>query len=511
MLNPTPSDQGGSTIVVWDVQTGVVISDIVIEFRRPYGIEFCGNETIILISERNITLCTYDVLKGTQLSEVVVSPLRTHKLLTHWVHRKSFLFATSSETGGKIMIDIQTLQPTSNPPFLAVESFPVPRHKGIFSFSPISFHASFLIDWEIFILDVRDSKILLRIEAMAQPGYSGSGRFSPDGRFFAYITRDDDVCVWKSTPAGYVPWSSLRPRFPPGGDGGFVFSPTATSILSWGVDGIQLLDNHLRPPPPNKVRPARQSGIHLVACSTDGTRIATAQRGGDVVTILGLLSDAPKQYIDTDMRIRDIKILDNDVFALDEHALVSWNLEGGAQGARRVTLGGALAPGVYLSAAEHAILSNDCARIAIVTCETVLLYDILAQEVLNECTVDNILDDISDIQFSPDGCQLWLTLDWTDNEVGYQCVTLDTMDDWRSVNLVTWELPEDGRSRDGCFPLGYRVRVGSGWVEDPRGRKLLWLPPDCRTEDVTDARWDDNFLVLVRTGHPEPVIVKFHP
>jgi len=506
MLNPTPSVRDGFTVVVWDVQTGVVVSDIVIEFRRPYGIEFCGNETIILISERNITLRAYDVLKGTQLSEVVVSPLHAHELLTHWVHRESFLFATSSETGGKIVIDIQTLQPTSNPPFLVVESFLVPHHDGVCSFSPVSFHASFLGDRSVFILDVRDSKILLQTDVEVQENELSSGQFSPDGRFFGCITSVGDIRVWKSTPAGYVPWSTPRPRFPLDLDnGGFLFSPTATSILSWNGDGIQLLDNHLRPPPPNKIRPPRPGGNNLVAYSADGTRIVTAQRYDSVVTVLSPLSDTPKQHINTDMEIMDIKIFDNDVFVVDEHSLVSWNLEGGARGVRRATL-----DELYVCLST---LSNDCARIAINSMNSVSLYDVMAQEFIHGYNgIDDSVEYLSDIQFSPDGRHLRLVIAPGDDEGKcYAAPDVTGTDDWCFAYHNFADMPQDGRSWDGHFPLGYHIRDGFEWVEDPRGKKLLWLPPDWRTKCMTDARWDGDFLALVETGRPEPPIIKFQP
>jgi len=417
--------------------------------------------------------------------------------------------------GEESAIDIRELQPTSNSPFLVVESFLVPHHDRIASFSPVSFHLSFFIDKDIFVLDVRDSKILFRTDMAAEQHHPRSECFSPDGRFFACITWDDDIRVWKSTSTGYVPWSTHIPRIPPSASGGFVFSPTATSILSWGDGGIVLLDNHLRPPPPNEIRSPRLWGDHLVAYSADGTRIATARRGHGVVTILGPLLDTPKQYINTDMRIQDIKILGSGVFVVDKHRLVSWDLGGGAQGVRRATFDGIFPAGVELSHARHFTLSNNCARIAMNTGKTVFLYDVMAQEILNEYKVDIIYSwDTPDIQFSHDGCHLWLIFALTDDDhdIYDQCGKLDVEDDWSSVDLEIWPVPRDGRSWDGYFPPGYHVQVGSEWVVDPRGRKLLWLPPDQRTGLMAEAKWDGDFLALVSVRRPgPPLIIKFQP
>jgi len=525
ILNYVRGGRDVPTVVVWDIQTGVVINEIVIEFSPPDlplpdrivnefpppdRIEFCGNQTFVIISRLSMTLRTYDVLKGTRLSKVVVSPLRRHRLLAHWIHGESFLLAISSEIDGKSMIDVQVLQPTSSPPLLVVESFLVSHHADVVisSFSPVSFHASFLNWAGLFILDVRDSKVLLHVDTGAQRRNLRPGRFSPDGCFFACVTRGDEICVWKNTPTGYIPWSNLRPRFPPE-DGEFVFSPDATSILSWGKDKNELLDNHLRPPPPNEIRPPHRRGDHLVAYSAGGTHIATAQREDGAVTIFDPLLDTQKRYIDTDMAIRDIKILDNDLFAVDEDKLVSWNLEGGAHSVKRVALDYAQATRLCANELEYIILSNDCARIALVTYGPIFLYDLITREILNEYEVGDIMDYILDVQFSPDGCQLWLSFGQENGRLGCDWVRLYTTDDWHHVNLEAGTSPEDGWSWAGHFPRGYRVRVGSMWVEDPRGRKLLWLPPDWRTKYAADAKWDGDFLALVKTSLPEPPIIKF--
>jgi len=493
-----------------------------IDAKTPVKIAFYGNQTIA-IADNYKTLHMYDVLKGVQLSEVLL-PSRARNPLIHWVHGDSLLLATSFEIDGKITISVRDLQPTSSPPFPVIESFLLQPHEGIFSFSPVSFHASFLGFQEAIILNIRDLEILLRIDRTTGQDYVGSGCFSPDGRFFAYMTAADEIHVWKNMSTGYVPWSIFVPQFP--GLQGFAFSPSAISILTWGSYGIELLDNHLCPSSPKHTRYHHRTGAHLVAYSADGTRIATARSHVGVVTILDPLLDTPQRYIYTDMRIRDIKIFDNVLFVADKHELVSWGLGVGgtghdAHGVRRATID-------RISAVDASVeawwfkLSNDCSQIAVAAGRTVSLYDIETREILNECTMEDVgrglfvectVKNIQDMRFSPDGRQLWFLLgkiDFWSPDAQY-CAMLHIMEDWRSTE-VTKELLEDGWSRDSRFPPpGYRIRVGSGWVEGPGGRKLLWLPPNWRTGWMTDAMWDGDFLALVNERHLEPIIIKFRP
>ena len=483
-------------------------------------IAFCGNQTIVVIPRRCNTLHVYDVLKGVQLSKGVLlaSPSRAHNPLIHWGHGESLLLATSFEIDGKITINIRDLRPTSNPPFLATQPFFVSPHDGAFSFSPVSFHASFLVTQGVVILNVRDSRILLRIWETDREYRIGSGHFSPDGRFFACATQTNEIHVWKNTSTSYVSWSNFVPQFP--GLPGFAFSPSAISILTWGDYGIELLDNLLRPPSPKNTRNHCRTGDHLVTYSADWARIATARPRECVVTILDPLLDTPQRFINTNMRIREIKIFDNALFVADEHEVVSWDLGVGgtrrdAHGVKGATLDGILGTGWFK-------LSNNFSEIVIATEGTVFLYDIKTQKILNECTIGHMtqgflnkptVNNIWDIRFSPDGRQLWFLLGgiypWVSGP--HHCAMLNITEDWRSAE-VTKELLEDGWSRDSRFPPpGYRIRVGSGWVEGSGGRKLLWLPPNWRTKRMTEAMWDGNFLALVNDRHPEPIIIEFRP
>lgn len=51
----------------------------------------------------------------------------------------------------------------------------------------------------------------------------------------------------------------------------------------------------------------------------------------------------------------------------------------------------------------------------------------------------------------------------------------------------------------------------SEWVTDSMNSKLLWLPPNWRTQHGLDVEWDSDFLALVGSHHKKPIIIKLLP
>jgi hypothetical protein len=264
-------------IRVWDTQKGVAIKDASIQDLGE--IAFSGDQSTVTV----VTKSRFHVYRGIyrgpwweqacedepcweQICEGGLLSSPNSQLGAYWADETPLLFATSSKTDRELVIDIRELRPTSDPPLHVVESLFVPPQSGRFSFCPVSSHASFVSETGVVILDAWDSKVLFQTKA-TQLLYTPPGQFSADGRFFACGTSREEVFIWENTTAGYVPWSILRPRLP---FEGFLFSPTAVSILSWGPGGVQL--SHLNNsrgslPPPNEIEPHRQGGNSLMASS----------------------------------------------------------------------------------------------------------------------------------------------------------------------------------------------------------------------------------------------------
>ena len=464
---------------------------------------------IFSLDQSTITLLTrfdfhiYNRLSGEQICEGELLPSSNHQLGAHWVHEESLRFAISSKIGQELVISIQELQPTSAPLLHVVKSFTMSPQDGLFSFSPVSFHASFISGGGIVILDVQDSKVLLQ----SKGPYPISADFSHNGCLFAYGTPEGNIHIWENTSTGYVPKSKLRPRLL---WNGFLWSPTSISIMCWGVSVIQLLhpDNCLSPISSNSAMHSLHTD-RLVAYSADWTHIIIAQRGGGKITVLDLLGTI-QQSIDTNMAIMDINIVGNVIFVIDgiRNRLSGWHLITGEQVGNTCDVE-MENTALHIRILGPLALSSNSSQVAFGADGAAFMYDIQAQKVVGDLITDG--SDIIHIQFSPDGSQLWFIVQFPDHE-SCKCyrVELDSAKDPCFGNVTIedlegeWSLDSLFRSPDQCRIIGKR----SKWVAGPRGN-ILWLPLNWRKNHGLKTRWDDRFLTLLSGYHPEPIIIEF--
>ena len=372
-------------LVVWDTHTGVVIKEF--EIQGSKAIEFHGHQRKITSLSHQLNFYTYDVLNGKQLCQGQVSPLGS-ELGACWADNETLQFATTLKTDGELVINIHELQPTSTPPLHLLSSFTIPSQSWGFSFSPVSFHASFVTDTEATILDIQSSKTLLWTKVAREHyklGMYEPGQFSHNGCFFACGMSQDEIHIWQNTPTGYVSWGILRPRL---SHHTFLWSPTSISILCLGSAGIQLLhpDNYPSPMSPM----SNQGQNHLVAYSADQRYIATTRKDGSVITVLDHILGPLQQPVNTGMQIQDIKIIDSTIFVVDKHRLSSWDLKPG-----RTANGAHNAVGVIfnepLDTGINFLLSHNCSQIIFTSLEEILLYNIQASEVTSRITIEAAL------------------------------------------------------------------------------------------------------------------------
>ena len=319
------------------------------------------------------------------------------------------------------------------------------------------------------------------------------------------------IHIWQNTPTGYMPWSNLRPRLP---FKEFSWSPTSISILCWGSRGIQLLhpdNSHNCPPSINEVEPHHElGGSVLVAYSADWAHIAMAQQHGGTIVVLDHLSGILQQVNNTNMQIQDIKIVGNTIFVVELHRFVGFSLEAGrveygAHNTGRVVVDEILAINVW---AEHLTLSDDCSQIAFDSWGEIFLYDIGARKITRSLKYPGTFPTL---WFSPDGRQLWFSTDGTQFGKCYYFMRLEASGDSNS-GIITEGNPEDGQPLFNLSsPCGHYVGMGSQWVMDSGGSKLLWLPPAWRAGGLDRVKWNGHFLALLLRDNPEPIIIEFQP
>lgn len=478
------------TLMVWDIQTGIIIRN---DYTRCYEeILFLGDQGAIVLGQSQNSSCIYGVPRNTLL-------FKSSEFSAYWVHEGIFQFAINFKRHGKHSINIYELKQTSTPPLHKLSSFPIVPQDGKFAFSPVSFHASFSTKKKIIILDVQSSKFLLCTN-VTRSYTQLLGQFSPDGQFFAYRPSNHEICVLQNTPTGYVPWSSLRPRL---SVYKFLWSPTSKSILCKCSEAILLLcpGNHSSTLSPDRNEPNNlDRRRYLVAYSTDKTHAVTARQGDSIVTVLDCISGTTQAVIDTNMNIKEIKMIANTIYVVNVHKLVSWHLKPGG-----------VVPGTHKTLhiggnARALALSHDCSHIAgLQAYNIVFLYSIEAQEILKcfEWEWRPI-----DLWFSPDGQQLWYSYINHQADTIYY-IKLDIARDW--VNIIDENIGDNISSWANLFSCGYYLEAGTAWVTNSRGSKILWLPPHWRLQYLWGVKWGDNFMALLSCSHPVPIIIEFQP
>ncbi|KAF9785412.1 hypothetical protein BJ322DRAFT_1108847 [Thelephora terrestris] len=485
-------------LVVWDIQTGVVI-------KERMGLADASVDSYQTTKMDELAKLIYNFLGDIQLSARVPHEdqrvPRDWQLDSHWFHEESLYYVENTDHH----ISIRKYRRNELPSGV-VEWFDVPEHYGLFSFSLASFHASFVTVTEVIILDVRNSKTLLHTKTI-DIHYDPPGVFSPDGCLFACNTGSDGISVWKNSPFGYIPWRTVRPRFLLTG---FSFSPTTTSILAWGPEGIQMLC------PDNGVSLLTSPTLsteewiyeyHLVTTSTDGKWIAITRIWGNIITIIDAISGTPQYSVDVGSKITSIRLVDNTLLVLGRGGLARWNL--GTDGARevevdsRILLYDVFVIGLSIDGTQ--IIGHKW-RGGFNEARPLILHDVESNQIIS--TTGNYHPKKgSFVMSSLCGSRLGLSYD-DGSSMQFVQVEIKKGDFVGSCSPIRsmWELLALLPSRDG-----FRVGHGGRWVEDSVGRKVFWLPPNWRLVFLNDLIWEGNFLALVGWRHEKPIIIQFRP
>ena len=539
--NGIPSgDDHGICVSSWDLQTGGLVRTIRLQVPGPeilsnHSIAHSVNGGIVGVFHWDfkinaINIFIYDASSGACIHSHTVSidiPL-SYNIETSddiWTHGESFRFATAHPatvtiwevgfTSGATCKEVETLR---IPVDLVYEDLTQDTHGR--PHSPDSFAHTFghmillayRVGKRIWIWDVRNSKYLLDWED-PEPYGSGFFEFFSDGRFFVCAANASTGYIWKESPTGYV-----LHRILPSGDlsYGSLLSPNGESMITCWDLVIKLWRTREITASPSGASTVVHQHLHdsVLDFSPDGKLAVVAAHGGDTVVVLNLESGVPQLTINSDMKVRGLRVIGNTVVVMGmmewSHysKVISWNLPAGEyvpddgvdckDSARTVDLGG---PGDV----SGATISSDCRYVAVTTRYSgdPALHTYCASTGGHLHTVETS-NGYNIPWFTPDGSHVW-------------CVTYDgEAEAWRvgeRGRLERLELAAEIEHPPEGYPWrssrGYRI-TDDWWILSPDGKRLLMLPPHWRSYPVHKV-WKGKFLALLDRALPEPVILEMEP
>ncbi|KAF9645049.1 hypothetical protein BDM02DRAFT_3272001 [Thelephora ganbajun] len=324
------------------------------------------------------------------------------------------------------------------------------------------------------IWDIRGSRYLLEEEGH----FSLSPHcFSPDGSLFA-APEGWGFQIWKYTSGRYARWRefSLRDRFACPKFNSLRFSPTSSSLLGC-LDGIVTLWR-LGGPPIDAHHDSRKQFVILSRCSS---YIVASHKEDCVVTITNLLSQTLPCVIDTGMAITELALTGNILLAVDSDTTAAWQLT------EEGMVDGVCADG----RAEH---GNTIWTIPTQPNSLCLhVQDQAAYIVDWETPIYGYHTETGEA-LKP------VLLNSHRNHIGFSNDT--SLDD---LSKYGWDI-----SSGGGGPLSWNT-PREGWVKDPEGNHLLWLPVEWRDPERI-ASHDSTvvwFDLAPHNGTFRTVIIKF--
>jgi len=494
--------------ISWDVQTGVLVSVISPE---QYGytlvhpsVTYSACGTMFGVSFRKgstFTISIYNVRPGEHMVSHSVDGPTLYKI---WTHGECLRYATT----GPGSIKTWEVGFTQTRPPTEVGSLRPPPNIGHFSFHPTSSRCAFTSGKDVKVWDAQRSNFLLE---SVQEGWPRRTSFSLDGHFFACGTNGPEVYLWKESPTGYTlhrKFTSNTKVSEP------LISPCGQSIIAFGGSTIQLWHTTDSTTSlsaiPSQVSQRTMKNF-TAGFSPDKALVVVARMEDKTATVLELGSSATRLIIDTGMKVRGVGVNGSTIVVVGDEYIATWNLPAGdhdhtprADTNDRVRTTPFNHPPFPTSASRPTTsVSPDLRHAAVVehrqSGSHLHLYDVRT----GDCLASVSMGLETSPWFSPDGREIW-------------CVTDDG-----EVDL--WEIIENGESvvtnlehrgspihlPDGLPwqpPHGYGV-TESRWVHNFSGKRLLWLPPNWRS-DGWNRMWGGRLLALLDHKLPDAVILE---
>ncbi|KAF9649810.1 hypothetical protein BDM02DRAFT_1757335 [Thelephora ganbajun] len=460
----------GTSLVIWDIQTGGVAKETDCGGARNASLVWSlDGSTIGIVGTKDRWSSAYDVYVYNVASGATRSPgtIESRDEPHLWAYGTSFRVMAAKWVNQAWMINIFGVGSI----LTKIESFHIKLWgESITSFSQTTHRISGSSDEYLTIMDVRDSRFLLEEE-----GFSHC--FSSDGSLFAAADAGN-VYIWKYTSDGYVRWRKFSTQK---WTNSLRFSPTL-SLLLGRADGILKLWR-LDGPPTNA---HRNSCERLVIPSCCGGYIVAGHEGERAITITNLLSQTPPCVIDTGMEIEEFTLTGNILLVLGSKTIGAWWLtgEGMVDG---VLPGGRAGRGDSI----WTIPIQFNRPMLFVEDQTVVIEDGRKDIHAYHTGTGEVLELIQ--------------LNRHRQEHYWGCTSSSNMD---SLRKCGWDTTSEGGG-----PLSWNT-LREGWAKDPEGNRLLWLPVEWRNPDDIASRSCDSTVVWLEVYREEyesvwTVVIKF--
>lgn len=486
-------------LVIWNIQSGGIAKVIRCGVHPLAPLVWSSDGgTIGIISQvgdEDWLIYTCNITSGTTLSPGILQSEDRPQL---WAHNTCFQAMTTGWDGEVFTVNIFEVGSAltkikSFPIWLGAESklgLTLTKIKSTpdlqrsytlpASFSPTTHHISISVDSHVAILDIQNSKCLLK-----QDETSSSQCFSSDGSLFA-ASMQGSIYIWKYTSGHYTLWK----EFPAQSQLRLQLSPTMLSILGWSRSRASPFKvwrlNDLPVVAPISYRP-------LSVLSWHGTYLMTAYRGGGVITITNILSSTPSHSVDTNMEVEGLALTGNILLVMDASVITAWRLMG--EGIVDSVFDSRVADhhyGIWTMPFSHTMVFSVEGQTVIIgeNGNTILVYHTETGEVLkpNEAPLH-----------SPYSWYLLQDLLYGSHYPYYH----------RLLKDVTCSDVYEGwvKNPENNWPLS-SAAFYEGWAKGPGGRCWLWIPSEWR-EFSHAVGWFYNITTLWVDLPNARMIIKF--
>ena len=319
----------GGDLITWDLQTGGSVGTILpnamcagqLYFPSPYSMDGKMLTVLSVDTPSKSTFITTHDLSTSHTHCYHVS--EGHTISPTWTHGKFLRFATvkpghitiwESEFNFAYIPKVVQSLPTPDE-INDTEEFEVPL------FLPMLSRLAITLKNTLLIWDFQDSRLLLKIFPFRNCGMS----FSSNGHFFACLTGDPELQVWKECLTGYIlhqklVFASIGTYSPP------LLSPNGESVIISINSTVYLW--HTKDSILSSVSaPVVLQSTFNLGFSPNETSVAFTCHPGNMVTIINLQSGGPQLTIDTGAQVQGLGVVGNIITVIRDREIATWDLE----------------------------------------------------------------------------------------------------------------------------------------------------------------------------------------